>query len=160
METLFFDYYRQHKLRIKVARIFNTYGPSMHPNDGRVVSNFIMQALQNKPITIFGEGSQSRSFCYMDDLIEVLMRLMNSPDEITSPINLGDPVEFTIKGLAEKVVKLTGSTSKLVYEALPGDDPVQRQPDIIVAREKLNWEPTTQLEEGLKKTIAYFEKFV
>lgn len=159
-ETLFFDYYRQHKLRIKVGRIFNTYGPNMHPNDGRVVSNFIMQALQGKPITIFGEGDQSRSFCYVDDLIEVLIRLMDSPDEITGPINLGNPVEFTIKELAEKVIELTGSKSKLVYEALPGDDPVQRQPDISVAREKLGWEPGVQLEEGLKKTIGYFEQFL
>lgn len=157
-ETLFFDYYRQHRLKIKVARIFNTYGPNMHPNDGRVVSNFIMQALQNKPITIYGDGSQSRSFCYQGDLIEAFVKLMNSPDDVTGPINLGNPNEFTIKELAEKVIDLTGSTSKLVYEPLPSDDPMQRQPDIEKARKILSWEPMVQLEEGLKLTIPYFEK--
>jgi len=157
-ETLFFDYYRQHNLRIKVARIFNTYGPNMHPNDGRVVSNFIMQALQNKPITIYGDGNQSRSFCYVDDLIEVFIRFMNTSDDFTGPINTGNPCEFTIKELAEKIIELTGSRSKLEYKALPNDDPVQRQPDISLAKERLGWEPTIQLEEGLKKTISYFEK--
>lgn len=156
-ETLFFDYRRQHNLRIKVARIFNTYGPKMHPNDGRVVSNFIMQALQGLPITIYGDGFQSRSFCYVDDLIEVFVRLMDSPDEFTGPINTGNPGEFTIKELAEKIVDLTGSSSKLDYQPLPSDDPIQRQPDISLAREKLNWEPKVDLEEGLKKTIPYFD---
>ncbi len=155
-ETLFFDYHRQHNLRIKVARLFNTYGPRMHPNDGRVVSNFIMQALQNKPITIYGDGSQTRSFCYVDDLVDVLIRLMNSSDEITGPINTGNPGEFTILELAEKVIALTGSKSKIEQLPLPHDDPQQRQPDITKARELLNWEPTTRLDEGLKKTIPYF----
>ncbi len=156
-ETLFFDYYRQHKLRIKVARIFNTYGPNMHPNDGRVVSNFIMQALRNEPITIYGDGSQSRSFCYVDDLIEAFVRLMDTPDDFTGPVNTGNPNEFTIKELAEKVIELTGSSSELIYKPLPSDDPTQRQPDITLAKEKLGWEPKVQLEEGLKKTIPYFE---
>ena len=156
-ETLFFDYHRQNKLRIKVARIFNTYGPNMHPNDGRVVSNFIVQALQNEPITIYGDGGQSRSFCYVDDLIESFVRLMNTPDDFTGPVNTGNPNEFTIKELAEKVIDLTGSGSKLVHKPLPSDDPMQRQPDITLAREKLGWEPTVQLEEGLKRTIPYFE---
>lgn len=156
-ETLFFDYRRQHNLRIKVARIFNTYGPNMHPNDGRVVSNFIMQALQNQPITIYGDGSQSRSFCYVDDLIEAFVRLMATPDDFTGPVNTGNPNEFTIKELAEKVIDLTGSKSELVSKPLPSDDPTQRQPDITLAREKLGWEPKIQLEEGLKKTIPYFE---
>lgn len=155
-ETLFFDYRRQHNLRIKVARIFNTYGPKMHPNDGRVVSNFIMQALQGLPITIYGDGSQSRSFCYVDDLVEVFIRLMASPDEFTGPVNTGNPGEFTIKELAEKIIDLTGSSSQLDYQPLPSDDPIQRQPDISLAREKLGWEPNVQLEEGLKKTIPYF----
>ena len=159
-ETLFFDYYRQHNLRIKVARIFNTYGPNMQPNDGRVVSNFIMQALQDKPITIFGDGSQTRSFCYVDDLIEAFFRLMNSPDDCTGPINTGNPVEFSIKELAEKIIKLTDSKSKLVYEKLPDDDPVQRQPDINLAKEKLGWEPKIHLEEGLIMTIHYFENLL
>jgi UDP-glucuronate decarboxylase len=159
-ETLFFDYRRQHNLRIKVARIFNTYGPKMHQNDGRVVSNFIMQALQGLPITIYGDGLQSRSFCYVDDLIEVFIRLMNSPDNFTGPVNTGNPGEFTIKELAEKIIDLTGSSSKLVYKPLPSDDPIQRQPDITLAREKLGWEPTIQLEEGLKKTIPYFDKLL
>jgi len=156
-ETLFFDYHRQHKLRIKVARIFNTYGPNMHPNDGRVVSNFIMQALRNEPITIYGDGSQTRSFCYVDDLIEAFVRLMDSPDDFTGPVNTGNPNEFTIKELAEKVIELTGSKSELVYKPLPSDDPTQRRPDITLAKEKLGWEPRVQLEEGLKKTIPYFE---
>lgn len=156
-ETLFFDYRRQHNLRIKVARIFNTYGPKMHPNDGRVVSNFIMQALQGLPITIYGDGSQSRSFCYVDDLIEVFVRLMGSPDNFTGPVNTGNPGEFTIRELAEKIIDLTGSSSKLDYKPLPSDDPIQRQPDISLAREKLGWEPNIQLEEGLKKTIPYFD---
>ncbi|MCL7489659.1 MAG: SDR family oxidoreductase [Desulfobulbaceae bacterium] len=159
-ETLFFDYRRQHNLRIKVARIFNTYGPNMHPNDGRVVSNFIMQALQNLPITIYGDGSQSRSFCYVDDLIEAFVRLMDTPDDFTGPVNTGNPGEFTIKELAEKVIDLTGSSSKLDYKPLPSDDPTQRQPDITLAKEKLGWEPRIELEEGLKKTIPYFEKLL
>ena len=159
-ETLFFDYHRQHKLRIKVARIFNTYGPNMHPNDGRVVSNFIVQALQKKPISIYGDGSQSRSFCYVNDLIEVFVRLMDSPDELTGPVNTGNPGEFTIKELAEKVIELTGSSSRIEYEPLPKDDPTQRQPDISLAKEKLGWEPKINLEDGLKKTIPYFEKLI
>ena len=159
-ETLFFDYHRQHNLRIKVARIFNTYGPNMQPNDGRVVSNFIMQALQDKPITIYGDGSQTRSFCYVDDLIEAFFRLMDSPDDCTGPINTGNPVEFSIKELAEKIIKLTDSKSKLVYEKLPDDDPVQRQPDINLAKEKLDWEPKIHLEEGLIMTIHYFENLL
>ena len=159
-ETLFFDYYRQYNLRIKVARIFNTYGPNMQPNDGRVVSNFIMQALQDKPITIFGDGSQTRSFCYVDDLIEAFFRLMDSPDDFTGPINIGNPVEFRIMELAEKVIKLTDSKSKLVYEKLPDDDPIQRQPDINLAKEKLGWEPKIHLEEGLVMTIHYFENLL
>ena len=159
-ETLFFDYYRQYNLRIKVARIFNTYGPNMQPNDGRVVSNFIMQALQDKPITIYGDGSQTRSFCYVDDLIEAFFRLMDSPDDFTGPINTGSPVEFSIKELAEKVIKLTDSKSKLVYEKLPEDDPIQRQPDINLAKAKLGWEPKIHLEEGLIKTIHYFENLL
>ena len=159
-ETLFFDYYRQYNLRIKVARIFNTYGPNMQPNDGRVVSNFIMQALQDKPITIFGDGSQTRSFCYVDDLIEAFFRLMDSPDDFTGPINIGNPVEFKIMELAEKVIKLTNSKSKLVYEKLPDDDPIQRQPDINLAKEKLGWEPKIHLEEGLVMTIHYFENLL
>jgi UDP-glucuronate decarboxylase len=159
-ETLFFDYYRQHKLQIKVARIFNTYGPNMHPNDGRVVSNFIIQALQNKPITLYGDGSQTRSFCYVGDLIEAFILMMDSPDEVTGPVNLGNPYEFSIKELAEKVIELTGSNSKLEYCPLPSDDPTQRQPDISLAKERLGWEPKIQLEEGLKKTIPYFEGFL
>ena len=159
-ETLFFDYYRQYDLRIKVARIFNTYGPNMQPNDGRVISNFIMQALQNKPITIYGDGSQTRSFCYVDDLIEAFFRLMDSPDDFTGPINTGSPVEFSIKELAEKIIRLTDSKSKLVYEKLPEDDPIQRQPDINLAKAKLGWEPNIHLEEGLIKTIHYFENLL
>jgi len=157
-ETLFFDYYRQHKLRIKVVRIFNTYGPRMHPQDGRVVSNFIMQALQNKPITIFGDGRQSRSFCYVDDLIEALVRMMKTDDEFTGPVNVGNPGEFTMLELAETIVRLAKSNSKIEYHPLPGDDPRQRQPDITLAKQKIEWEPTTQLEEGLSKTIAYFQR--
>jgi UDP-glucuronate decarboxylase len=159
-ETLFFDYYRQHGLKIKVARIFNTYGPRMHPNDGRVVSNFIMQALRGEDITVFGDGSQTRSFCYVDDLVDGLGRLMNSQDDVTGPVNLGNPVEFTIRSLAEKVIELTDSSSKVVFRQLPSDDPLQRQPDISMARKMLNWEPTVPLEEGLKETIAYFEELI
>lgn len=156
-ETLFFDYYRQHRLRIKVARIFNTYGPNMHPNDGRVVSNFIMQALRGEPITIFGDGSQTRSFCYVDDLIEGFVRLMDTGDEITGPVNLGNPNEFTIMELAEKVIALTQSSSNLVLRPLPNDDPMQRQPNIDLAKSELNWEPKIQLEEGLGMAIKYFK---
>ena len=159
-ETLFFDYHRQHKIRIKVGRIFNTYGPNMHPNDGRVVSNFIMQALRGEPITLFGDGSQSRSFCYVDDLINAFVSMMETGDDVTGPINLGNPNEFTIKELAETVIALTGSKSQLVTRPLPSDDPLQRQPNIDQARAKLNWEPKVQLEEGLKKTIQYFENLV
>ena len=156
-ETLFFDYHRQHRLRIKVARIFNTYGPRMHPNDGRVVSNFIMQALTGKPITLFGDGMQTRSFCFVSDLIEGLVRLMESPDDLTGPVNLGNPVEFTIREFAEKVLSLTGSRSKLEFKPLPADDPKQRKPEIALARSALSWTPKIPLEEGLKKTIPYFE---
>ncbi len=157
-ETLFFDYWRQHKLAIKVARIFNTYGPRMLPDDGRVVSNFIVQALQGEDITIYGDGSQTRSFCYVDDLVEGLMRLMESDPEVTGPINLGNPGEFSIRELAEKVVQMTGSGSSLVYEPLPQDDPTQRQPDITQARAVLGWEPKVPLEQGLKPTVEYFSK--
>ena len=156
-ETLFFDYYRQHKLDIKVARIFNTYGPRMHPNDGRVVSNFIVQAITGQPITIYGDGKQTRSFCYVDDLIEGFIRLMNTPKGFTGPVNLGNPVEFTILELADMVIEMTGSKSELVKKPLPQDDPVMRKPDITIAKEKLGWEPKTPLREGLKKTIDYFE---
>ena len=156
-ETLFFDYHRQHKLEIKVARIFNTYGPRMHPNDGRVVSNFIVQALRGEPITIYGEGSQTRSFCYVDDLITAFLALMHSPADVTGPINIGNPNEFTILELAEKVITLAGSKSRIVHKPLPQDDPMQRQPDITLARTHLGWEPKVQLEAGLKQTIAYFE---
>jgi len=155
-ETLFFDYYRQHKLSIKVARIFNTYGPNMHDCDGRVVSNFIVQALRGEPITIYGDGSQSRSFCYVDDLIEAIVRFMESPEDLTGPVNLGNPAEFTIKELAEHIIALTGSKSRLVYEPLPEDDPVQRCPDIGVARERLGWEPRVGLDQGLIDTVDYF----
>jgi UDP-glucuronate decarboxylase len=157
-ETLFFDYYRQHRLKIKVARIFNTYGPHMHPNDGRVVSNFIMQTLQNRPITIYGDGKQTRSFCFVSDLIDAFVRFMDSPDDFTGPVNLGNPNEFSILELAEKIVALTGSKSKLKFKPLPGDDPTQRCPDISLAMKRLNWKPKIQLEEGLKKTISYFDK--
>ncbi|MBP9756058.1 MAG: SDR family oxidoreductase [Phenylobacterium sp.] len=157
-ETLFFDYHRQHKLQIKVARIFNTYGPRMHPNDGRVVSNFIMQALRGEPITLYGEGLQTRSFCYVDDLVEGFIRLMATGDEVTGPINLGNPGEFTIRALAEMVVAQTGSASKITYQPLPSDDPKQRQPDISKARALLDdWQPTIALEQGLARTIAYFD---
>ena len=158
-ETLFFDYYRQHDTKIKVARIFNTYGPKMLPNDGRVVSNFIMQALQGNDITIYGDGSQSRSFCYVDDLVEGLIRLMNSREELTGPVNMGNPGEFSIKELAEKVIKMTGSTSRIIYEPLPMDDPTQRQPDITQAKAELGWEPGITLDTGLKPTIDYFRMF-
>lgn len=157
-ETLFFDYHRQHRLRIKVARIFNTYGPRMHPNDGRVVSNFIVQALKNEPITLYGDGDQSRSFCYVDDLIEAFVRLMGSPDEFTGPMNLGNPNELTIRELAETVIDMTGSRSPLVHLPLPSDDPRQRQPDISLARKSLGWEPATPLREGLVRTIEYFRQ--
>ena len=157
-ETLFFDYRRQHNLNIKVARIFNTYGPNMHPNDGRVVSNFIMQALHGKQITIYGDGKQTRSFCYVDDLIDGFVRLMNTPDGVTGPMNLGNPNEFTILELAEKVIKLTKSKSRIIRKPLPEDDPMQRQPDISLAKKKLKWKPKIELEDGLKETIKYFKK--
>jgi UDP-glucuronate decarboxylase len=159
-ETLFFDYHRQHKLDIKVARIFNTYGPRMHPNDGRVVSNFIMQALRGEPITLYGDGQQSRSFCYVDDLVDGFIRLMNSEPGFPGPVNLGNPNEFTMKQLAEQVIALTGSKSTVVHLPLPADDPRQRQPDISLAREKLGWAPKVELDEGLQHTIAYFREFV
>ncbi len=159
-ETLFFDYNREHGVPIKVVRIFNTYGPRMNPNDGRVVSNFIVQALRGEDITIYGEGLQTRSFCYVDDLIEGFIKFMNTPDEITGPINIGNPGEFTMIELAEKVIELTGSNSKIVHMPLPEDDPKQRQPDITKARSILNWEPTINLENGLKKTIEYFKTVI
>jgi UDP-glucuronate decarboxylase len=159
-ETLFFDYHRQHGLRIKVARIFNTYGPRMHPNDGRVVSNFIVQALKNEDMTVFGDGSQTRSFCYVDDLIDGIIRLMDTPDQFTGPVNLGNPSEFTILQLAQLTKEMTGSGSKIVFNPLPQDDPTQRQPDITLAREKLDWMPKEPLEEGLQKTIAYFRELI
>ncbi len=155
-ETLFFDYRRQHKLRIKVARIFNTYGPRMHPNDGRVVSNFIEQALKGAPITVYGDGKQTRSFCYVDDLIDALVRLMATSDDFTGPVNLGNPEEFTILELARKVIANTGSKSEIVFKPLPSDDPVQRQPDISLAKQMLQWEPVVALNEGLRRTISYF----
>jgi UDP-glucuronate decarboxylase len=158
-ETLFFDYHRQNRVKIKIARIFNTYGPRMHPNDGRVVSNFIMQALRSEPITIYGSGKQTRSFCYVSDLIAGFLKLMDSSDEITGPVNLGNPGEFTMLELAEAVIKLTGSKSKLVFKPLPADDPKQRQPDITQAKTKLGWEPKVALEEGLKETIQYFKQY-
>ena len=156
-ETLFFDYHRQHNLNIRVVRIFNTYGPRMHPNDGRVVSNFILQALRQQDITVFGDGSQTRSFCFVDDLVEGMIRMMNAPQDFTGPVNIGNPNEFTILELAEKVIDLTGSKSKIIYRPLPEDDPLQRQPDISLARDRLGWEPQTQLEEGLMQTIDYFK---
>lgn len=159
-ETLFFDYWRQHRLDIKVARIFNTYGPRMHPNDGRVVSNFVVQALKGEPITIYGDGSQTRSFCYVDDLIEGFVRLMHTPAEVTGPINLGNPSEFTIRQLAELAIEMTGSRSKLTFQTLPQDDPKQRQPDIAKAREMLGWAPSVQLREGLRHTISYFDELL
>ena len=155
-ETLFFDYHRQHRMSVKVARIFNTYGPRMYPNDGRVVSNFIVQALRNEPITVYGEGRQTRSFCYVDNMVDALIRLMESPEDITGPVNLGNPTEFTILELAQKVIQLTQSKSQIVYRPLPPDDPTQRQPDITLARHLLKWDPVTNLESGLQETIAYF----
>jgi UDP-glucuronate decarboxylase len=159
-ETLFFDYRRQHNLRVKVARIFNTYGPRMHPNDGRVVSNFIVQALRSQPITLYGDGTQTRSFCYVDDLIEGFLRLMDSPDDLTGPVNLGNPGEFTMIELAQAVIDLTGSSSKMVHEPLPQDDPRQRQPDITLAREALSWTPRVPLRDGLRPTIDYFDRLL
>ena len=159
-ETLFFDYYRQHKMEIKVVRIFNTYGPHMHPNDGRVVSNFIVQALRGEDITVYGDGSQTRSFCYVDDMIEGFVRMMASPKRVTGPINMGNPDEFTIKELAEFVLKKVGGKSKLVFNPLPQDDPKHRQPDITLAKETLHWEPQVKLEAGLEKTIDYFRRFL
>ena len=159
-ETLFFDYLRQHKLRVKVARIFNTYGPRMHPNDGRVVSNFIMQSLKNEPITIYGNGTQTRSFCYVDDLVDGLTRLMGSPDGVTGPINLGNPGEFTIIELAEKIIALSGSRSRITFCPLPADDPLQRKPDISQAKAVLDWTPTVPLDKGLLNTIVYFERMI
>jgi len=155
-ETLFFDYWRQHQLQIKVVRIFNTYGPRMHPNDGRVVSNFIVQAIKGEDITMFGDGSQTRSFCYVDDLIEVMLRMMDSPANFIGPVNIGNPGEFTMLELAEMVLRLTGSRSKISFQPLPSDDPKQRRPDISLAKQALDWEPKVSLEEGLVKTIAYF----
>ncbi|OLN26158.1 dTDP-glucose 4,6-dehydratase [Desulfovibrio sp. DV] len=159
-ETLFFDYRRQHNLRIKVARIFNTYGPRMHPNDGRVVSNFIIQALRGEPLTVYGQGQQTRSFCYVDDLIEAFLRLMDTPDDFTGPVNTGNPGEFTILELAKLVIEYTGSKSVIEYRPLPTDDPKQRRPDITLAKAKLGWEPKIPLAEGLKKTIEYFDQFL
>ena len=159
-ETLFFDYYRQHALDIKVVRIFNTYGPRMHPNDGRVVSNFIVQALKGEDITIYGDGSQTRSFCYVDDLIDVIVRMMDSERDFTGPVNIGNPVEHTMLELAEKVIALVGGRSKLVFKSLPADDPRQRQPDIRLARDKLGWQPKVALEDGLKETIGYFRQLL
>lgn len=159
-ETLFFDYHRQHSLEIKVVRIFNTYGPRMHPNDGRVVSNLIVQALKGEDITIYGDGQQTRSFCYVDDLIEGFVRMMRSPADFVGPVNLGNPGEITMLELAEKVLKLVGGKSKLTFHPLPTDDPKHRQPDITLAKEKLGWEPKVGLEDGLKETVAYFKKFV
>ena len=159
-ETLFFDYERQHNVNIKVARIFNTYGPNMHPNDGRVVSNFIIQALKNEPITVYGDGTQTRSFCYVDDLIEVFVRLMDSPDDFSGPVNTGNPVEFTVLELAEKVIKITGSKSTIDFKPLPQDDPTQRQPDITLAKDKLDWVPQVKLDQGLVKTIEYFKRII
>ncbi|MGE5255995.1 MAG: NAD-dependent epimerase/dehydratase family protein, partial [Hyphomicrobiales bacterium] len=158
-ETLFFDYHRQHRLNIRVVRIFNTYGPRMHPNDGRVVSNFIMQALTGRDLTVFGEGHQTRSFCFVDDMIEGLLRMMNNQDGFIGPVNLGNPNEFTILELAERVIRLTGSRSRIVFKPLPADDPTQRRPDIGLAQRKLGWKPTIELEEGLRRTIDYFKEF-
>ncbi len=159
-ETLFFDYWRQHQLQIKVARIFNTYGPRMHPNDGRVVSNFIVQALQGDDITLYGDGSQTRSFCYVDDLVEAFIRIMATDDEFVGPVNIGNPGEFTILELAEKVIEFIGSKSKIVNKPLPMDDPTRRRPDITLAREKLGWEPKVELDEGLRRTADYFDKLL
>ena len=157
-ETLFFDYHRQHALRIKVARIFNTYGPRMHPNDGRVVSNFIVQALKNEPITVYGEGSQTRSFCYVDDLIEGLLRLMQTPDTVVGPMNLGNPHELSILQLAQRIIELSGSKSKIAFKPLPYDDPMQRQPNIDLAKRELNWTPRVPFDEGIRATIKYFDQ--
>ena len=159
-ETLFFDYHRQYKVDIKVVRIFNTYGPRMHPNDGRVVSNFIVQALRGEDITLYGDGSQTRSFCYVDDLIEGFLRMMAGPSDLTGPVNMGNPGEFTIRELAEKVLSMVGGPSRLVFKALPSDDPRQRQPDISQAKARLDWEPRVPLEQGLERTIAYFRDFL
>jgi UDP-glucuronate decarboxylase len=159
-ETLFFDYYRQHKLPVKVVRIFNTYGPRMHPNDGRVVSNFIVQALRGEDITIYGDGQQTRSFCYVDDLIDAMMQMMDTPDDFPGPVNIGNPGEFTMIELAEMVLRLTGSLSKLLFQPLPADDPRQRRPDISLAEERLDWEPRVSLEDGLRETIAYFRGLI
>jgi UDP-glucuronate decarboxylase len=159
-ETLFVNYHIQNKVRIKIIRIFNTYGPRMHPNDGRVVSNFIMQALRGEDITLYGDGSQTRSFCYVDDLIDGMIRMMNTGDDFTGPVNIGNPEEFTIRQLADAVIRITGSKSKVVFQPLPPDDPAQRQPDITVAKRELGWEPTIKLEEGLLRTIEYFRSFV
>jgi len=159
-ETLFFDYYRQHRVQIRVARIFNTYGPRMLPNDGRVISNFIVSALRGEPLTIYGKGSQTRSFYYVDDLIDGLYRLMNAPDEVTGPINLGNPAELSIGKLAERIVKIAGSSSRVEYGALPADDPMQRQPDITLARKLLDWSPTVDLDDGLRRTTAYFRELL
>jgi UDP-glucuronate decarboxylase len=156
-ETLFFDYHRQHRLKIKVVRIFNTYGPRMHPRDGRVVSNFIMQALNGKDITIYGDGSQTRSFCFVDDMIDGFIRMMDSPDDFTGPVNIGNPGEFTILELARKVIEMTGSKSKIIHQPLPADDPLKRKPDIGLAKKTLGWNPKTNLDDGLQKTIAYFK---
>ena len=159
-ETLFLDYYRQHKLQIKIARIFNTYGPKMHANDGRVVSNFVVQALKGEPITIYGNGEQTRSFCYVDEMVDAFVRLMNTEDEFIGPVNLGNPGEFTIRELAEKALQMTGSSSQLINKPLPQDDPTQRQPDISLAKEKLGWEPVIKLDDGLARTIEYFRTVV
>ncbi|MBK8400404.1 MAG: SDR family oxidoreductase [Propionivibrio sp.] len=159
-ETLFFDYHRQHRLRIKVVRIFNTYGPRMHPNDGRVVSNFIVQALTGQPITIYGDGSQTRSFCYVDDLIEAMVRMMNGPDDFTGPVNIGNSDEYSMIALAQEVIRLTGARSKIIFEPLPTDDPQQRQPDLGLARSALGWQASTSLQAGLEKTIRYFSDLV
>ena len=158
-ETLFFDYHRQHQVRIKVVRIFNTYGPRMHPNDGRVVSNFIMQALRGEDITLFGDGLQTRSFCYVDDLLDALIRMMDTSDDFPGPVNIGNPTEFTMAELADQVLSLTGSKSKIVHMPIPSDDPRQRRPDLALAKEKLDWEPNIALRDGLEKTIAYFSQF-
>jgi len=159
-ETLFFDYFRQHRLRIKVVRIFNTYGPRMHPNDGRVVSNFILQALRDQDISVYGDGQQTRSFCYVEDMIDGMIRMMNSDDALTGPVNIGNPVEYTILELAHKIIELTQSKSKVIFAALPEDDPLQRKPDIELAKNNLAWEPKTLLEEGLERTITYFQEHV
>ena len=159
-ETLFFDYHRQNKVNIRVARIFNTYGPRMHPNDGRVVSNFIVQALQNHDVSVYGNGSQTRSFCYVDDMVEGLIRMMDAPDEVISPVNLGNPDEFSIRDLAEEIIQLTGSRSKIIFKPLPQDDPLQRKPDISLAKERLAWKPKIPLKDGLHHTIAYFKEML